>query len=90
MVEKYGAHIADLNRATCTTKSGNILRLKSLMSGSTSDDCRPEPLLPFGGSLTAVVGEYFSMYCSPKIYKDALLWTFPNGTQVAANRTEVC
>lgn len=57
-----------------------LFRLSDL-SGA-AENCRPEPILPFGDILSASVGELFSMYCASREATDILSWRFPNGTDI--------
>uniref|UniRef100_F1KYD2 Leucine-rich repeat neuronal protein 2 n=1 Tax=Ascaris suum TaxID=6253 RepID=F1KYD2_ASCSU len=79
-VSLYGARIEDVNEANCSTLSGVVKRLSDL-SGA-AENCRPEPILPFGDILSASVGELFSMYCASREATDILSWRFPNGTDI--------
>ncbi|MFH4977399.1 hypothetical protein AB6A40_004108 [Gnathostoma spinigerum] len=85
-MRQYGNHIVDIAQANCSTSSGSFKRIFEL--SEISDDCRPEPVLPFGEELIAFVGEMFSMYCSPRSPDDLLIWKFPNGTEVIGNSTD--
>ncbi|KHN86158.1 Leucine-rich repeat neuronal protein 1 [Toxocara canis] len=86
-VDLYSTHIVDVNDASCSTLSGFAKRLSDL--SSTSENCRPEPILPFGDTLTASIGEFFSIYCTSREATDIVSWRFPNGTEFSTDPSVV-
>lgn len=46
------------------------------------EECRPEPVLPFGESVEATIGEQCSIYCASRQPSDILLWRLPNRTDI--------
>uniref|UniRef100_A0A7E4ULH1 Ig-like domain-containing protein n=1 Tax=Panagrellus redivivus TaxID=6233 RepID=A0A7E4ULH1_PANRE len=75
------------------TKFGNIISDKSSISCKTSssspNSCSTQPFLAFGNTLVANLGSCFSIYCASTTFSSSIFWTFPNGTHVVGNQSEV-
>jgi len=61
----------------------------SVQQVESSKGCGAMPLAPMGTELVAELGSYYKLYCSPPMDDDQLMWTFPNGSQLEGNRSEV-
>ena len=73
--QKHSAIIKDFSFIKCKKKPSSI--------------CESVPFLPFGSSLIANLGSCFSIYCSSSTFSSDVFWTFPNGTKVVGNQSEV-
>ncbi|VDK28069.1 unnamed protein product [Gongylonema pulchrum] len=80
-IKSHITRVRGLEQATCSTLDGASKRLSTYTTWPL-EECRPEPVLPFGDSLNAIIGEQFSIYCAPRQSSDSVIWRFPNRTDI--------
>ncbi|KAL3095377.1 hypothetical protein niasHS_007476 [Heterodera schachtii] len=94
--------ITDLNEAICVSSAeGENQRRISMAKivegqniGQRTGECPREPILPMGKEFRTNVGQFFSLYCAPRMDRDGgkggngegkeggTEWTMPNGTKL--------
>ncbi|KAL3112736.1 hypothetical protein niasHT_019710 [Heterodera trifolii] len=94
--------IIDLNEAICVSSAEREKQRRISMAkiaegqniGQRTGECPREPILPLGKEFRANVGQFFSMYCAPRMDRDGgkrgdgeekeggTEWTMPNGTKL--------
>lgn len=68
--------------AAGTKKLPELLSTKTAASTATMK-CDTQPILPFGNTLDAQVGDFFSLYCAPRSQRGGgVAWILPNGTRL--------
>ncbi|KAL3982278.1 Leucine rich repeat family protein [Acanthocheilonema viteae] len=80
-ITKDISHLRNLKQTTCLSARG-ILRSITAHATWTLEECRPEPILPFGELMEATIGEQCSIYCASRQPSDSLLWRLPNRTDI--------
>ncbi|KAK6056465.1 leucine Rich repeat-containing domain protein, partial [Cooperia oncophora] len=82
--------ITDWSNATCVTREGEVLSVPNLSPTSlaSSEQCRPNVVLPFGHEVVASVGQTFKIYCAGTEEDDIVKWKSPNGVTEYAIRPE--
>uniref|UniRef100_A0A0R3S6G9 Ig-like domain-containing protein n=1 Tax=Elaeophora elaphi TaxID=1147741 RepID=A0A0R3S6G9_9BILA len=80
-IKKDISHLRNLEQTTCSSAKG-ILRSISSHATWTLEECHPEPVLPFGDSMEATIGEQSSIYCASLQPSDSLSWRLPNRTDI--------
>ncbi|WKY16275.1 hypothetical protein Q1695_001170 [Nippostrongylus brasiliensis] len=82
--------ITDWSNATCVTRAGEVLSIHSLspMSIASTEQCRPNVILPFGHEVIANVGQTFKIYCAGTEEDDVVKWKSPAGVVEYGSRPE--